>query len=270
MKRIVPILTVVALFSAFGRAGESAEQGPPELRLVVLPFSNLTEIAMYDDLSGILDAFLDDILSERAGIALVDRANIRKILKEQELSLSGLTSNQAAHVGRILGANRYLLGSILTVKDEMRIVARVHDTETLAAVTSAEVTGKPGTVLDLCRAIAEKLSKDLTGKKIEVGDVDSTPEVSVHLIRGLGYYYAEDLPRAIASLTQLCLLDEDHEEGRYWLARCYVEIDLSGHAAIEIDEFLERFPESRRIAQVREWQTQVSSTTKESPGKKQE
>jgi len=270
MNRRLVMMGLAALLAAGAAGAARSAEETPGVRMVVLPFANLTKDAAYDDLSGVLDAFLSDVLSDRAGIALVDRANMRKVIAEQKLTLAGLTGERGAQVGRLLGANRFLMGSVVAVKKDLKLVAQVFDTETLAAVTSAEVSGKPGTVLDLCRRISEQLAKDLTGREIDVGEVDNTPEVSLHFVRALGYYYAKDLPRSIASLTQLLLLDADHEEGRYWLARCYVEIKMPGHARIEIEEFLKRFPESKRAAQIREWQTEVSPKDGPSPEKKQE
>ena len=258
MNRRFVVMGLAALLTTGVIASARAADEAPAVRMVVLPFANLTKDHTYDDLSGVLDAFLSDVLSDRAGIALVDRANMRKVIAEQKLTLAGLTGERGAEVGRLLGANRFLMGSVLTVKEDLKLVAQVFDTETLAAVTSAEVSGKPGAVLDLCRRISEQLAKDLTGREIDVGEVDNTPEVSLHFVRALGCYYAKDLPRSIASLTQLLLLDADHEEGRYWLARCYVEIKMPGHAKIEIEEFLTRFPESKRAAQIREWHIEVS------------
>ena len=45
---------------------------------------------------------------------------------------------------------------------------------------------------------------------------------------------------------------------------------MPGHARIEIEEFLKRFPESERAAQIREWQTEASPKDSPSPEKKQE
>ncbi len=80
-------------------------------------------------------------LAADPGLVLVDREDIRKLLDEQEVNLSGLVNpQQATKVGQITGAKLLITGSVLHVDNSVYLVAKIIGTET-SRVLGASVKG---------------------------------------------------------------------------------------------------------------------------------
>ncbi|HEY3860302.1 MAG TPA: CsgG/HfaB family protein [Verrucomicrobiae bacterium] len=70
-------------------------------------------------------------LSAEPQIITVERAELEKVLGEQELGLSGAVSSEnAAKVGQLTGAKVLVTGRIFTASDEIIVVAKIIGTET--------------------------------------------------------------------------------------------------------------------------------------------
>lgn len=79
---------------------------------------------------------------------LVEREDIKKLLDEQELNLSGLVNPaQATQVGHLTGAKILVTGSVVVVDDSLYLVAKVIGTET-SRVLGASSKGKADDELD--------------------------------------------------------------------------------------------------------------------------
>lgn len=61
---------------------------------------------------------LQDALFKTNAFILVERNRLKKVLKEQSLKQQGITREQAAKVGKLLGADKIILGSIRRRKKE--------------------------------------------------------------------------------------------------------------------------------------------------------
>ena len=89
---------------------------------------------------------------------LVDRAELKKTLAEQELTVSGLVkTKEAAQVGQLTGAKLIVTGSIIEIDRTMYLVAKVISTET-SRVLGAKVKGKTS---DDLAEMSEKLAAEV-------------------------------------------------------------------------------------------------------------
>jgi TolB-like protein len=80
-------------------------------------------------------------LSAEPALTLVDREDIKKLLEEQELNLSGLVNPQlATKVGQLTGAKLLITGSVLQVDHSVYLIAKIIGTET-SRVVGASVKG---------------------------------------------------------------------------------------------------------------------------------
>ena len=80
-------------------------------------------------------------LAAEPSLVLVDRADIAKLLAEQEVSLSGLVNpQQATKVGQLTGAKLLITGSVLQVDNTVYLIAKIIGTET-SRVVGASVKG---------------------------------------------------------------------------------------------------------------------------------
>jgi TolB-like protein/regulator of RNase E activity RraB len=80
-------------------------------------------------------------LAANPQVVLVDREDIKKLLEEHELNLSGLVNpDQATKVGHLTGAKILVTGSVLQVDTKLYLIAKVIGTET-SRVVGASVKG---------------------------------------------------------------------------------------------------------------------------------
>jgi hypothetical protein len=96
-------------------------------------------------------------LVENPNLWLVEREEMKKMLDEAELNLSGMVNpNQAIQIGQLTGAKIIVTGSVFKVKDKTYIVAKVIGTET------SRVLGKSVKGNENLDKLAEKLSKEVS------------------------------------------------------------------------------------------------------------
>jgi len=175
-------LTLVLVLIGSARAPGAEPAAPPPVpkppTLAVLTFqSTLKE----PDQSGTLMA---DILSARLSVSgdvvVVERVDIEKILKEQQLTLSGLVApDQAAKVGKLLGAQLLLTGRVTAAGKMIYVICKIINTETGQVkgmflnlpITSTfdEVLDKTGTKLS---DMLPKWTRQLIPAKKRTSDVE--------------------------------------------------------------------------------------------------
>jgi len=102
-------------------------------------------------------------LAARAELILVDRAELKKILSELELNLSGAVKPAEANkVGQLTGAKLLISGSVIQVDKKNYLVAKIIGTET-SRVLGVSVTGKSSDELGpLVEKLAEQVAQTIT------------------------------------------------------------------------------------------------------------
>ncbi len=95
-------------------------------------------------------------------IYLVDRADLKKTMSEQELNLSGMVqADQAVKVGQLTGAKILVTGSVIEADKTLYIVAKVIGTET-SRVLGESVKGKTSDEIGpLVEQLAELVAKTI-------------------------------------------------------------------------------------------------------------
>jgi TolB-like protein len=135
-------------------------------RVAILDFDNISGIAKYDGLGKAMSSMLiSDIESNVSPkrLQLVERAQIKKILKEQNFQSSGsVNKNTAVKVGKILGVSYLLVGDVYILNDQLIINARLTNTETGDIVFSKKQEGKIIGWLTLKTNIAKDLASNLS------------------------------------------------------------------------------------------------------------
>jgi TolB-like protein len=123
--------------------------------VAIFPFSerNSSVRGMGNQVSDLLFAGL----VENPNLWLVEREEMKKMLNEAELNLSGMVNpNQAIKIGQLTGAKIIITGSVFKVKNKTYLVAKVIGTET-SRVLGKSVKGNEG--ID---SLAEKLAKEVS------------------------------------------------------------------------------------------------------------
>jgi TolB-like protein len=158
--RCVPLALLVA--SVVG----AATQAPPALQgvagspltLSVLDFFNTSGRAEDAWLCRGLSDMLATDLSASGALRLVERRDLDKALREQELGLTGVLDDAAApRVGKLVGAARLAYGGFIVKGGTLRVDAKVVDSESGAVVATGSAQGAAESALALEAELAGKL-----------------------------------------------------------------------------------------------------------------
>jgi TolB-like protein len=136
------------------------------VRVAILDFQNISGNVKYDGLGKAMSSMLiSDIESNVSPkrLQLVERAQIQKILKEQNFQASGsVNKSTAVQAGKILGVKYLLIGDVFILNDQLVINARLTNTETGDIVFSKKQEGKMLNWLSLKTTIAKDLATNLS------------------------------------------------------------------------------------------------------------
>lgn len=167
---LIALLAAVLLASAmFASAAQDV------LTVAVFDFESKDEAVR--DLGPKVATLVNAALTAEPAVITVERAELEKILSEQELGLSGTVSTDtAAKVGKLTGAKVLVTGRVFKVEKETMIVAKVIGTET-SRVYGEMVKGGPNTsIADLATDLAKKIGTTVGEKGGTLVAKVETPE----------------------------------------------------------------------------------------------
>lgn len=88
----------------------------------------------------LLDRTAESALYGMPGFVLVDRRDLEKVLREQELAVSALMATESAiKVGQLVSATHILTGTVIPMKESVAVFARVVNVESGAIESVAQV-----------------------------------------------------------------------------------------------------------------------------------
>jgi TolB-like protein len=135
-------------------------------RVAIIDFENISGIAKYDGLGKAMSSMLISDIEANVSpkrLQLVERAQIQKVLKEQNFQASGsVDKTTAVKAGKILGVTYMLVGDVYILNDQLIINARLANTETGDIVFSKKQEGKTTGWLTLKTAIAKDIATSLS------------------------------------------------------------------------------------------------------------
>jgi TolB-like protein len=209
--------------------------------LSVLAFSNTAGAADYDWLElGLADMLSTDLASS-GRLKLVERRDLDKILREQELGLSGAVDEASApRIGKLAGAARIAYGSFVAKAGVLRIDAKVVDSETGVVAAAASAQGPEPLVLDLEAELACRLMAAL--------GLGSPPAASTSSLEAARSYY-----------TGLILFDSGRYDEAVALFKAATDRDpLYAKPRAGIEESYKFLKDFKRQRQVREMNALIS------------
>ena len=157
-------LTSTCILASLLAAGALAHAATPEiLTVAVFDFDSKDEAVR--DLGPKVATLVNANLSVQPQIITVERAELEKVLSEQELGLSGTVKpDSAAKVGQLTGAKILVTGRVFKAANQTLIVAKVIGTET-SRVYGEMVQGPPTvSIVDLSSNLAVKVSAVIAQK----------------------------------------------------------------------------------------------------------
>ena len=159
MKTSFPSLLAGLFFLVTG-AGAARAESTNILTVAIFDFESKDEAA----LGGKVSAMLNATLSAEPQLILVERAELEKVLGEQELGLSGTVSaDTAAKVGHLTGAKILVTGRVFKVDKETIIAGKIISTET-SRVFGEMVSGASASITDMSKELAKKIATTVSAK----------------------------------------------------------------------------------------------------------
>ena len=152
---------ILVLLLAAGATAYSATQDV--LTVAVFDFESNGEGMR--DLGPKVATLINANLSAEPKIITVERAELEKILGEQELGLSGTVSTEsAAKVGQLTGAKVLVTGRVFKVDKELFIVVKIIGTETSRVYGEMVKGGPSDSISDLSAELAKKIGTIVSDK----------------------------------------------------------------------------------------------------------
>lgn len=177
-------LATTCVGQATQTASGAASQPGGDITVAVLDFA--ADSPAQPDLGKQISETLAILLSGEAGYRVVDRSSVDRILREQELNLTGVVeSSEAVKIGRLVGARLLLTGKAFQMGEKFFITAKLIGVET-SLLDGVIETGKAGDdVGALTLALGEKLARRLreAGPRLVARDegTDPLPELKKKL-----------------------------------------------------------------------------------------
>jgi TolB-like protein len=133
-------------------------------KFAIIDFDNISGNVKYDGLGKAMSSMLiSDLTTSNNKIQIIERAQINKLLKEQNFQKSiSVDKNSTIQIGKLLGVKYLLIGDIYVLNDELVINARLTDVESGDIKFSNKQEGKLQYWLNLKTGIAKEISKNLS------------------------------------------------------------------------------------------------------------
>jgi Curli production assembly/transport component CsgG len=174
---------IVALVSLLGATARAADTDV--LTVAIFDFESKDEAVR--DLGPKVATLVNANLSAEPQIITVERAELEKVLGEQELGLSGtVSSDTAAKVGHLTGAKVLVTGRVFKADKELIMVAKIIGTETSRVYGELVKGPASASISDLSADLAKKIGKTVTEKGATlVAKVESRDERINRLVKSL-------------------------------------------------------------------------------------
>jgi len=171
---ILPLLLVAGAIARATAHDVSTNTSSPQI-LTVAVFDFTSQDEFVRDLGGKVAALVNANLSAEPNLNIVERAELEKILGEQELSLSGTVApDSAAKIGQLTGAKVLVTGRVFQAGDELILVSKTIGTETSRVYGEMVKGAADASISDLSEQLAKKIAADIAEKgETLVAKVDS-------------------------------------------------------------------------------------------------
>jgi hypothetical protein len=160
------IVSLVALALTLGAGTAFAEWlHMKDLKVAVLDVVSRVQGESID--TATLTEMLQVALVDRDEFRIVERSLLDKIVKEQELEVSGITEGQAAAIGKLAGADKVMLVSVAKFADKYLVIVKGIDTRTGIVDLSDQVLSySVSGFIDVFPVLADRLVRKARGESV--------------------------------------------------------------------------------------------------------
>lgn len=155
-------------------------------------------------------------------VNMVERDQIRALLDEQKLTLSGMVDESTAiKVGKLVGAQYMLFGTYVDLFSKLRIDVRVVEVETGRVRRAQEVTDQREKLFDSVTTLAQRLFRDLDlTPPSQMPPAPPIPARAALLFsQGVGFEDRGDKARAAEMYNRALQAHPQYDEAKKRLAR---------------------------------------------------
>jgi len=190
MKRMATgtLTLALAALAAAALAAPAAAQGASGAQdtrpgLAVLDFDIGATIGQdadtYQALRRGLAAMTLNELAANTSIRVVERAQLQQILQEQNLGREGrVEASTVSQIGHLIGARYMVTGTLYDVRGDLRINARLFDTETGQILRTYQVRGRMDNLFDLVSNLSTQLLANASLPPLERGAMEQHREAN--------------------------------------------------------------------------------------------
>lgn len=161
MKKISLIIMLLMAFAMMATAQNK------KMKIAVMDFKAGVGVNA-NEVEGLSDMLINTMY-ESGKFSIVERSQIDQVLKEWKFQASELTNEQLVQVGRILGVESVLVGTVNLIASEYNVDVRAVDVESGEVVTTAGGTKSSGSTY---RAMMVEIAYELAAK---IGGVTPPP-----------------------------------------------------------------------------------------------
>jgi len=187
MKKCTILILTTILFSQIGISSETTNTTGKNLVFSITNFKNTVGAA---ELNWISEAIGDSITVDLAKlnvVRVVNRNDLKKILREQQLSNSALAdADSAIKIGKLVSAKAIITGDFISTGNEIRINAKVLDSVRGEVVSAFSVSSDKTKLFNMCRQIIIQLLKgiriDLDSDQLQQLGDSNVPSTNIQAI----------------------------------------------------------------------------------------
>lgn len=161
-------------------------------------------------------------MSGRPGMRLVERQDIRTLIEEQALAVSGMVDDDTAiQIGRLLGAQYVVAGGATITGPTLRLDIRMINAETSEIEPVLKLSGPPETMMDIIVRAADQFTEELElVTPSERAAIEEIPmPATLAFSRGMNYADQGRTEEAIEQFEAALEIHPNHRAARRELER---------------------------------------------------
>ena len=165
MKKVVISLSFLFLLFTLIKNEAYSENKKIKVAIMDLTANNISK----ETASSIADLLRTELINTNA-VSVIERTSIEKIIKEQKFQALGMVdTSQAVELGKILAADKMIMGSVSRFSFGIIINTRVVDVESgEIEVADKTLSESEDYLMETCEKLAGKLASKITGEEVMV------------------------------------------------------------------------------------------------------
>jgi TolB-like protein len=133
------------------------------IKIAIVEFQNLNDESKRDSMGAMFSEMLTTSFVGSEAFRITEREQLKKIVQELQLNQSGIIDlSQAKKVGKMVGADAIVTGSVTKMGGDLRLDARIIDVESGIIVTAEKIIGN--TDLNSISTMADTIVDNLVNK----------------------------------------------------------------------------------------------------------